>query len=72
MHEDASVQETGRQGDEDLSPPTRRGRVIGDQEIQRLADEVEVGYDPTRLRRRLVRPAPTPPDGHTSDGPPGG
>jgi predicted transcriptional regulator len=31
---------------------TSRGRVIDDEEIERLATEAEAGYDPAVLRRR--------------------
>lgn len=31
---------------------TSRGRVIDDEEIERLAAEAEAGYDPVELRRR--------------------
>ncbi len=37
--------------DEVPSPHTYRGRSVSDEEVQRLADEAEAGYDPTRLRR---------------------
>ena len=32
-------------------PRTAGGKPVTDQQIQQLADEAEVGYDPTRLRR---------------------
>ena len=43
--------------EENAPPPTYRGRPISDEEIQRLADEAEAGYDPARLRRVPGRPA---------------
>jgi hypothetical protein len=30
---------------------------VTDANVQRLADEAEVGYDPSRLRRRVGRPS---------------
>lgn len=50
---------------ESTSPPSYRGRPISDEEIQRLADEAEVGYS-------LVRPTPAPREGHTFVGLPVG
>lgn len=44
--------------DEVPSPHTCRGRPVGDEEIQRLADEAEAGYDPARLRRVPRKPVP--------------
>jgi hypothetical protein len=34
---------------------TSNGRVITDAEIEAMADEAEVGYDLTRLRRRVAQ-----------------
>lgn len=42
--------------DEDTPTPTYRGRAVGDEEIQHLADEAEAGYEPSRLRRASGRP----------------
>ena len=35
---------------------TSRGTALTDDDIQRLADEAEAGYDPSRLRPRGGRP----------------
>ena len=35
---------------------TSRGTPLTDDDIQRLADEAEAGYDPSRLRPRSGRP----------------
>lgn len=45
--------------DEIPAPPTYRERPISDEEIQRLADEAEAGYDPARLRRIPREPGPS-------------
>lgn len=42
--------------DKDTSTPTCRGRAVGDEEIELLADEAEAGYEPSRLRRASGRP----------------
>lgn len=36
---------------------TSGGVLITDEVIERLADEAERGYEPSRLRRRVARPA---------------
>lgn len=41
------------------APPTWRERPISDEEVQRLADEAEAGYDPARLRRVVREPDPS-------------